>query len=90
MAFSVIRRATDEDYARLNAAWQRFCRNNNDPPTVYLEPDLIGFVQCTYEEDLPPLLAKWERAAVRALRLKGVDIRHPVGVGDGYVGTSGW
>ena len=92
MAFSTIRRATDEDYERLAASWKRFCKRHASG-AVHLDPDtdLIGVIQCTYGEDVSHLESLWQRAARRALRTAGpIDIGHPLAIAHGHVGTSGW
>lgn len=91
MAFNIIRVATDEDRERLAAAWRRFCDRYPDPWVV--DKDTVGLIEGVdmWGCSTAPLCARWERCALRALRLPlHVDIRHPVGIVSGYVGSSGW
>lgn len=99
MAFSTIRRATEDDYVRLNEAWARFyarieAENGGDMTGTGMNLELVGDIMPIYNvnwESNSRIRGRWERIAHRALRLPPQqDIAHPVGICSGYVGYYGW
>lgn len=89
MAISTIRRASQEDFDAVQAAWERFCERHGE-----LRLDMNHPGDFSYDPDIPEISyykALWQRIIFRALGLSGrVDIKHPVCIAYDHVGRSGY